>query len=156
MKHAILAAILLTLLSSPSGADFQSGLDAYNRGDFAAAFEEWKPLTEAGDAAAQFNLAGLYEKGRGVPRDGVRAFLWYRKAALKGNKPAAKAVARFERDRPDTVRKAKGCREMENYAVLITEYGFFMKMTAVILVAIVAGLLIRKRPAQSQQPQADS
>ncbi len=36
-KRAILAAILLIALSSPSGADFQAGLEAYNRGDYAAA-----------------------------------------------------------------------------------------------------------------------
>lgn len=107
LKRAILAAILLIALSSPSGADFQAGLEAYNRGDYAAALGEWKPLAKAGDEAAQFSLGGLYEKGRGVPKDGVRAFLWYRKAALQGSKPAAKAVARFERDRPKVVRKAK-------------------------------------------------
>ena len=107
LKHAILAAVLLMALPSPSGADFQAGFEAYNRGDYATALGEWKPLAEAGDAAAQFNLGGLYEKGLGVPRDGVRAFLWYRKAALKGNKPAAKAVARFERSRPEVVGKAR-------------------------------------------------
>ena len=107
MKHTILAAVLMIALSSPSGADFQAGLEAYNQGDYAAALGEWKPLAEAGDAAAQFNLGRLYEEGRGVPRDGVRAFLWYRKAALKGSKPAAKAVARFQRDRPEVIGKAR-------------------------------------------------
>ena len=44
---------------------------------------------------------------------------------------------------------------MENYAVLVTEYGFFMKMTAVVLAAIAAGFLIKKRPARSRR-QIDS
>ena len=45
---------------------------------------------------------------------------------------------------------------MENDAFLAAEFGFIVKITAVVLAAIAAGFLIRKRPAQSQQRQADS
>jgi len=34
------------------GADFQKGMDAAQRGDFATALREWKPLAEQGDADA--------------------------------------------------------------------------------------------------------
>lgn len=44
---------------------------------------------------------------------------------------------------------------MENYAVMVAEYGFIVKMTAVAFAVIVAGVLIRKRPTQSRR-RADS
>ena len=42
-------------------ADFQTGFDAYERGDFATALKEWKPLAEQGDVEAQYLLAGVYQ-----------------------------------------------------------------------------------------------
>jgi TPR repeat protein len=65
-------------------ADFKAGLEAYNRGDFAAAVREWQPLAEQGDAHAQYNLGLLYARGKGVPQDYARAAEWYRKAADRG------------------------------------------------------------------------
>ncbi len=44
---------------------------------------------------------------------------------------------------------------MENYAALVAEYGFFVKMTIAAFAAIAVGFLIRKRPAQSRR-QADT
>ena len=32
-------------------ADFQKGLDAYNRGDYQAALREWRPFAEQGDGS---------------------------------------------------------------------------------------------------------
>ena len=37
-------------------ADFQKGLDAYNRGDFRVALLEWVPLANQGGAEAQYRL----------------------------------------------------------------------------------------------------
>jgi len=31
-------------------ADFQTGMDAYDQGDYATALKEWRPLAEQGDA----------------------------------------------------------------------------------------------------------
>jgi len=36
--------------------DFQKGLEAVNRGDYAAALREWRPLAEQGVADARYNL----------------------------------------------------------------------------------------------------
>jgi hypothetical protein len=36
-------------------ADFQDGLDAYNKQDYTAAFKEWQPLAKQGNADAQNN-----------------------------------------------------------------------------------------------------
>jgi hypothetical protein len=42
------------------------------------------PKARAGEARAQFELARLYETGRGVARDGAAAAEWYRRAAGQG------------------------------------------------------------------------
>jgi uncharacterized protein len=75
-------------LAVPAWADFQAGMDANNRGDYATALREWRPLAEQGDALAQYNLGVLYRKGRGVPQDDVQARQWYEKAAAKGQAKA--------------------------------------------------------------------
>ena len=81
--------VLLTLsvlmpLTLGEAADFQTGLEAYERGDFATALREWRPLAEQGHAVAQNNLGAMYDNGEGVPEDDVEAVKWYRKAAEQG------------------------------------------------------------------------
>lgn len=68
----------------PLMADFQAGLQAYQRGDYASALKEWQPLAQRGDANAEYNLGLLYAKGQGVPQDYKQAADWYRKAADQG------------------------------------------------------------------------
>ncbi len=53
--------------------------------DDAISLREWKRLAEEGDAAYQFMVGALYEKGRGVPKDYPTAVMWFRKAADQGN-----------------------------------------------------------------------
>ena len=74
--------------ATPAWPDYKAGEDAYNRGDFATALREWRPLAEQGDARAQYNLGVLYRKGRGVPQDDVQARQWYEKAAAQGQAKA--------------------------------------------------------------------
>ena len=50
---------------------------------------------EAGYAAAQENLAGLYYQGQGVAQDHVAALKWFRLAAQAGEAPAQRMVAVF-------------------------------------------------------------
>lgn len=82
MKTLVLLLVLFS--NQASGFDFQAGLDAYNRGDFATALKEWRPIADAGDAHAQYNLGMLYARGQGVPKDYGQAAGWYRKAAEQG------------------------------------------------------------------------
>jgi TPR repeat protein len=82
----LLPVLLLTLLlGNPAfSADFQKGLDAARRGDYATALREWKPLAEQGYASVQFNLGLMYHKGDGVPQNDKTAVKWYRLAAKQG------------------------------------------------------------------------
>ena len=62
--------------------------DAYKKGNYKAALNEWLPLAEKGSAEAQFNLAGMYAKGYGVVMDEKKSFDWYKKSAEQGHPKA--------------------------------------------------------------------
>lgn len=80
------AAVALTvfLWASSARADFMAGVEAYDRGDFLAAYDEWLPLARGGDLAAQRNIGHLYRQGQGVPQDAAVAVNWYTRAAEAG------------------------------------------------------------------------
>ena len=87
--HLALAVLLLAVAALPSLADdaaaFADGLAAYDGGDYAYSFAQWRPLAEAGYVDAQVALAGLYAQGLGVARDQLAAADWYRRAAERGH-----------------------------------------------------------------------
>lgn len=78
-------AIFAMLISAAIAGPVEDGVDAYARGDFAAALEIWKPLAEEGNAVAQTNIASMYANGEGVSLDNGEAAKWYRRAAEQGN-----------------------------------------------------------------------
>lgn len=63
---------------------FQAGVEAYDAGDYARAFELWLPLARNGDLAAQRNVAHLLRRGLGVEKDLPRALEFYRRSAEYG------------------------------------------------------------------------
>ena len=69
-------------------ADFQKGMEAYNKGDFANAIKEWILLGEDGDEKAQYFLGLISYKVKGVPQDYKTALKWYTLSAEQGNKVA--------------------------------------------------------------------
>ena len=81
MRSLCLLTWLSCCLTCLAWADFATGLNAYQKGDYATAIKEWRPLAEQGDAAAQFNLGLLYYDGLGVPTDYVQAADWFLKSA---------------------------------------------------------------------------
>ncbi len=82
----LLFVLSLCLLIAPSAwGDYQDGRKAYNRGDYATALKELRPLAEQGHAEAQYLLGYMYYKGRGVGQDGAATVQWLRKAAEQGD-----------------------------------------------------------------------
>jgi TPR repeat protein len=73
------------LASNLSQADIQTGLDAYDRGDYATALREFQAAAMQGSADAQFVIGVMYANGQGVPQDYAQAAMWYRKAAEQGD-----------------------------------------------------------------------
>ena len=67
-----------------AGADFQAGVDAYERGDYETALKKFLPLAARGNVAAQHNLGWMYDQGEGVPQDYTEAVKWYRRVADQG------------------------------------------------------------------------
>lgn len=83
-----IAAALAFAATGAALADVRAGVEAYQRGDYARALAEWRPLADKGDPDAQFNLAQVYKLGRGVPASLDTAIGWYRKAALQNHAEA--------------------------------------------------------------------
>lgn len=82
---SVLIAGALVVLSGQGHADWAEGVRAYERGDYAAALEEWRPLAERGDAQAQAALGSLYIYGNGVELDYAQGLDWTRRAAEQGD-----------------------------------------------------------------------
>ena len=80
------------LAAVPGAADVKAGVEAWGRGDYRRAVEEWRGPAIAGDPDAQFNLGQAYKLGRGVPVDAALAERWFRMAAVQGH---AQAVANY-------------------------------------------------------------
>ncbi|MEE8173416.1 MAG: peptidoglycan-binding protein [Alphaproteobacteria bacterium] len=82
---ALVASVWLAAIAPPVlAADFDKGARAYAAGDFAGAAEEWRPLAEAGDMTAQFNLAVLRDNSQSGLFDSASAASWYKRAAAQG------------------------------------------------------------------------
>lgn len=93
MRFHLLLILLIAIAWPTAGrADYDSGLAAFNEGDYQAAFREWEPLAKSGDVDAQFALGYLYEYGEGVTQSYRQAVYWYGKAADAGDVDAAVAM----------------------------------------------------------------
>ena len=88
---------ILFCLNSNIGwsADYQKGVDAYEKKDYATALKEWQPLAENKGIAsyfyskediirAQHKLGEMYRQGIGVTRNETTAVKWYRLSAKQG------------------------------------------------------------------------
>ena len=94
--YFMVLALLMTLSSSVTAEDLSPaelqdlfaelarGLAAAEAGNFITALQEWKPLAEAGNSFALYNLGVMYESGQGVIQDYKEAGKLYRLAAEQG------------------------------------------------------------------------
>ena len=95
MKRVLVIVMVLAVWAGAALADIQAGVGAYNRGDYATALREIKPLAERGNAAAQRILAIMYRNGKGVSRDYAKSLKWYRKSASQNYANAQFGLARM-------------------------------------------------------------
>lgn len=84
-RHWSTAFICASLVwAAPAAAqNVKAGIDAWQRGDYVSAVAIWRPLAEAGDPDASFNMGQAYRLGRGVLVDLGTAQSWLEKAAQK-------------------------------------------------------------------------
>ncbi len=86
MKRIILYFSVLTPLLCH--ADFKDGGDAYIRGDYETAANEFIPLAKRGDHRAMYALGSMYVAGQGVEKDLKKAFELFKEAAQNGRADA--------------------------------------------------------------------
>jgi uncharacterized protein len=77
--------LLAFSVSSSCWAGIFEAQAAYERGDYATALNELRPLAEQGNAHAQASLGWMYTNGHGVPQDDAEAAKWYLLAAEQGD-----------------------------------------------------------------------
>ena len=109
----IIVVLSLLVVSKIGAQDYYAGIQAFKRGDYAAAMREWKALADQGQPLAQFNLGVLHENGQGVPQDYVQAFKWYHKAAEQGEAGSQSRLGSLYR---------KGNGVAQNYAAALMWY----------------------------------
>lgn len=126
MKRLALALILFLAVGAPARAGFDEGLAAYERGDYAAAYREFLPLAQAGDASAQFTLGQLYRNGWGVAQYYAEAVKWYRLAAEQGVADAALSLGHMysvgQGVAQDYAQTAKWYRQAAEQGVVIAQF----------------------------------
>jgi cell division septation protein DedD len=83
MRNLALMAALLAMAGAVNAQSVKAGIEAWQRADYAAAVGIWRPLADAGDADAAFNLGQAYRLGRGVPINLAAAQTWLEQAARK-------------------------------------------------------------------------
>lgn len=77
--------VLLALSGPAARADTASGLDDFQNGRFAEAFQQWTQAAAAGDSRGALFVGVLYDTGLGVGQSYPLALEWYRRAADAGN-----------------------------------------------------------------------
>jgi TPR repeat protein len=92
MRKALgLAGMVAIILASGTAAvagPWEDGMVAYNRGDYVPAVKLFRPLAQAGNARAQNLMGVMYRKGEGVARSSAKAFVWFSRAARRGDTQA--------------------------------------------------------------------
>jgi len=81
-------AALVLAVALPAHADFDHATVAFEKGDYAQALAELRPLAKQGDPRSQYAMGVMAENGFGMPKDLTQAANWYRKAAEQGNTDA--------------------------------------------------------------------
>lgn len=83
----VVAAQILGIAGAIAGP-WEDGMASYSRGDYVPAIRLFRPLAEQGNAKAQRVLGVMYRRGEGVARSSARAFLWFSRAAARGDAQA--------------------------------------------------------------------
>jgi hypothetical protein len=123
-RLSFIAVIVLTAAADIAGQTTTAdGVAALARGDYQRAAEILKPIAEeTDDPAAQFFMAGLYEAGRGVPADPLRACALYVRAASKTDHPFGQEA--FGLYAASTVRGREFERQCQHLNAIGFDHGF--------------------------------
>ena len=91
-KRNIVVGVLLAApwigIGGAVAGPWEDGMAAYNRGDYMPAIRLFRPLAAQGNAKAQSVLGVMFRRGEGVPKNSVRAHMWFSFAAARGDAKA--------------------------------------------------------------------
>eukprot|EP00984_Skeletonema_dohrnii_P034059 scaffold32901_cov157-Skeletonema_dohrnii-CCMP3373.AAC.2 len=85
----------------------RKGILQYNKGDYGSAFEYYTRAAELGDVDAQYELARLYQFGKGVEKDEGKEIHHLEEAAIGGHPSARRTLGLIEWDNGNTERAVK-------------------------------------------------
>lgn len=87
MRNTIFMLLAVVSIGSFAG-DFDDGVAAYERKDYATALKIFRSSAAKNNPQAQYNLGIMYQEGQGVPQDYEEAIRWYRMATEQGEASA--------------------------------------------------------------------
>ena len=88
MKLYLVLAVVAFAFGQAALADYRDGLDAFNRGDYDLALQEFRPLAESSEPSAEVMLGSMYMMGYGVAQDYGEAAEWFHLALDQGYEAA--------------------------------------------------------------------
>ena len=92
-RRALLAlAVSVAVTCGAQAGPYEDGMEAYERGDFAAALPLLRPFAESGRPEAQFVVGFFLLSGRAGPQDEPEGFRLIRSAAMQGHPGAMSGV----------------------------------------------------------------
>ena len=83
-KYLFGIVFIIYILVGCASTHYQTGRDAFDRGDYNTAVKEFRSLAEQDDPRGQYALAIMYDMGEGVPQSSEEALKYYRLAAEQG------------------------------------------------------------------------
>lgn len=90
----ILSAALICGACSRYKGNFEAGLAAYEKRDYATAIKELEPLAKKGNSAAQYHMGMVYmARAASNPQEVREMFEWFHKAAEQGHAESASMLS---------------------------------------------------------------
>lgn len=122
--------LLVSPANSLAASDIGQAKNLYQQGNFAGAFEIWQKEAQKGDPVAQFNLATLYESGRGVDRDPDLARSLLMKSANSNYAPALHnlALLQIEENKPQQALEHLQKAADQNFTASLYTLGKFYQL----------------------------
>lgn len=89
----ILTVLFTLLIASPTFADYNTGANAFNSGDYRTAYKELLPEANKGNAEAQWAMGLMNYHGNGMLSDIPEAAAWFKKAGNQGHSESSLVIA---------------------------------------------------------------
>lgn len=88
----LLFIVLAATINEVAASELDDAVNAMRTGDFAEAYCIMRPLADAGDADAQYNIGWMYLNGYGLRVNDSLALEWWKKASEQGNSDASFSI----------------------------------------------------------------